>query len=152
MDDRKKNEISEPFGDLMRSINQFFQETPVKGFLQEIDNLLQTPFSFATSFQVETSENENEYVIMSKLPGINREQIGIDIFDRYITISIHSSEALIEEDENWKLTRRQQSIQRTSRTIPLPQPINEKTVKASFENERLQIRVPKQKGKTILLD
>ena len=131
MYDRKKNESHELFGELMRPLNQFFHEKPVKGFLQQMDELFQKPFSFVPSFTVEVSETEQEYLITAELPGIKREQIGIDVLDHYVTISIHSAELLTEEDENRKIVRRQESLQRSSRTIPLPQLINERNVKAS---------------------
>ena len=58
----------------------------------------------------------------------------------------------IEEDDKRKTFKRQQSFQRSSRTIPFPSPINEKLVKASYNDGLLQITVPKQKGKPIYLD
>ncbi|MCQ6277151.1 Hsp20 family protein [Bacillus sp. V3B] len=152
MDERKKNERNELFGELIKPLNHFFHEKPVKGFLQQMDELFKTTFSFAPSFNVEVSETEHGYLISSELPGIKREQIDIDIVDRYVTISIHSSESLTQEDENQKTVRRQESLQRSSRTIPLPQPINEREVKASYKDGLLQILVPKQKGKKIILD
>ena len=57
-----------------------------------------------------------------------------------------------EEDDKRKTFKRQQTFQRSSRTIPFPFPINEKLVKASYKDGLLQITVPKQKGKPIYLD
>jgi HSP20 family protein len=152
MHDRKKNESHESFGELMKPLNQFFDNTPVKGFLQQMDELFQSHFSVTPSFNVEVSETEQDYLISSKLPGINRDQIDIDILDYSVTISIHSSESLTEEDENGGIVRRQRSLQRLSRTIPLSQPINERKAKASYKDGLLKITIPKQKGKKIFLD
>ncbi|WP_110064185.1 Hsp20 family protein [Cytobacillus oceanisediminis] len=156
MEDPKKRERekdrNEPFGDLMKSMNQLFHEKPVKGFLQTMDDFFKNPFPYASSFHVDVAETEKEHIITAELPGINKEQIQIDILDNYITISVKSAEMVTEEDENRKIFRRQQSLQRSSRTIPLPQPVNEKKVKAVYQNGLLQITVPKQQGKTILID
>ncbi|WP_071393367.1 Hsp20 family protein [Bacillus tuaregi] len=152
MVERKKNEENDHFGELMRPFNQFFNEKPVKGFLQQIDELFHKPFFLASSFNVDVTETEKEYLIKAELPGIKREQIDIDILNHYVTISVQSSESLTEEDENHDVVRKQHSMQRSSRTIPLPQPINEKTVKASYDDGLLQIIVPKQKGKKIYLE
>lgn len=151
MSENKKKDRNEPFGDLMKSMNHFFHEKPVRGFLQTMDDFFKNPFTGA-SFHVEVSENDEYHMISAELPGVHKEQIQLDVLDNYITITVNSSESLTEENEYKQITRRQQSFQRSSRTIPLPQPINEKKVKANYTNGLLQIRVPKQKGKTIILE
>ncbi|UQX54612.1 Hsp20 family protein [Cytobacillus pseudoceanisediminis] len=148
----KEKDRNEPFGDLMKSMNQLFHEKPVRGFLQTMDDFFKNPFPNSSSFHVDVAETEKEHIISAELPGINREQIQIDILDNYITISVKSSEMVTEEDEKNKIFRRQQSMQRSSRTVPLPQPVNEKKVKAVYQNGLLQITVPKQQGKRIVID
>ena len=140
------------FRELMKPWESFFHETPVKGFLQSIDGLFHKSFPLHSSFSVETSETDTEYEIYAELPGINKEQIGIDVLDRSITITVQSHEDVTEEDDKRKTFKRQQTFQRSSKTIPFPFPINEKLVKASYKDGLLQITVPKQKGKPIYLD
>ena len=140
------------FRELMKPWDSFFHETPVKGFLQSIDGLFHKPFPLNSSFSVETSETDTEYEIHAELPGINKEQIGIDVLDRSIIITVQAHEFVTEEDDKLKTFKRQQTFQRLSRTIPFPFPINEKLVKASYNDGLLQITVPKQKGKPIYLD
>ncbi|WP_080845498.1 Hsp20/alpha crystallin family protein [Cytobacillus gottheilii] len=151
MSDNKKKDRNEPFGDIMKSMNQLFHEKPVRGFLQTMDDFFKNPFP-AAQFHVEVSEKDDYHIISAELPGVNKEQIQLDVLDNYITITVNKLDSITDEDENRQITRRQQSFQRSSRTIPLPQPINEKKVKASYTNGLLQIKVPKQKGKTILLE
>ncbi|GLB57946.1 Hsp20/alpha crystallin family protein [Cytobacillus sp. NCCP-133] len=148
----RERERNEPFGDLMKSMNQLFHEKPVKGFLQTMDDFFRNPFPLSSSFHVDVTETDTDHIVTAELPGINKEQIQIDIMDNYVTISVKSAELITEEDENRKVLKRQQSLQRSSRTIPLPQPVNEKKVKAVYKNGLLQITVPKQQGKRILID
>jgi HSP20 family protein len=150
MSDPKKYENNEPFGEIIKSINQFFHEKPVKGFLQQIDDFFKSPFP--PPFHVETSETENEYIVSAELPGINKDQIQLDMLDHHITITIQYTEEFTQEDENQQIVKSQRSIQRSSRTIPIPQPFQTKKVKTTYENGLLQITFPKQKGKRILLD
>lgn len=152
MEDPKKKERNEPFGDLIKSMNQFFHEKPARGLLQTMDEFFKNPFPTSSSFHVNVAETDKEHIISAELPGINKEQIQIDILDNYITISVKSAEMITEEDEKNKIFRRQQSMQRSSRTIALPQPVNEKKVKAVYQNGLLQITVPKQQGKRIFID
>ena len=140
------------FNELMSPFDAFFKEQPVKGFLQSIDKLFDHSFPFQSSFHVETTETDSEYRIVAKLPGVNKEQIGLEILDRYLTITVQSHEEIIQEDDKQKVYQSQRSWQKLSRTIPFLEPINEKQVKASFDNELLQITVPKMKRKQIYLD
>ncbi|WP_075982092.1 Hsp20/alpha crystallin family protein [Bacillus massilinigeriensis] len=144
----KKNNDHEPFGDLMKTMNGFFLEKPVKGFLQSIDEFFKTPFPFQ-GFAVDLIEKENEYIVQAELPGVKREQIHIDVYSNYVTISVNSQDIIIEENEKNSYYSKQKTIQKASRTISLPHHINEKQVKATYQNGLLLIRIPKQKGKRI---
>jgi len=147
-----KKEKNESFGDLMKSVNQFFDEKPVRGFLQTIDEFFKSPFPLAAAFPVNVRETAEEHIITAELPGIKKDQIQIDILDNYLTITVQSNEIIQEENEQQKIVKRRQSMQRSSRTIPFPQPILESKVKATYQNGLLQIKVPKQKGKQIVID
>lgn len=152
MSDNQRKKRKDPFSELMKPLDQFFQEKPVKGFLQSIDELFQNSFPVAAPFHIDLSETNDEYIIVAELPGIKRDQIKINVLENYVTVSVQATEAIIEEDENRKIYRRQQSLQQSSRTIPLPQPINEKRANASYKDGLLRINVPKLKGKRILLN
>ncbi|KAB2338280.1 Hsp20/alpha crystallin family protein [Cytobacillus depressus] len=152
MSEENKKGKNDQFGELVKSMNQFFHDKPVKGFLQTMDEFFRAPFPFQSAFPVEVRESKDEHIITAQLPGVKREQIQLDILDNYVTITVQSHELFTEEDDHQRPVRRRQSMQRSSRTIPLPQPIAENKVKASYQNGLLQIRVPKQKGKKILIE
>lgn len=140
---------NERFGEIIKQMNHFFQER--KGILQTIDEFFRTPFPYS-SFPIDVSENAQHHIIMAELPGVNREQIGIDVLGNALTISIQHSEEITEQNENRKLYRRSHSLSRSSRTVTLPFPINEKEVRATYTNGLLEIRVPKKRGKQIIID
>lgn len=153
MNERNKKDKNEPFGDLMKSMNQFFHDKPVRGLLQTMDEFFKNPFtSAASSFQVSVSETDDEHVISAELPGVNKEQIQLDVIDNYVTITVLSLESIIEENDHKEMIKKQTSMKKSIRSIPLPQPIDENKVKASYKNGLLKIRVPKQKGKKIMID
>ena len=149
---RNKEEKHEPFGELMRSMNHFFHERPMKGLLQTMDEFFKNPTPFSSPFPIDVEETDKQYIIIAELPGVNREQIHLDILGHYITISVHSVESYTEEDDRKNIVKRRQSMQKSTRTIPLPQPINENMVKASYQNGLLKIQLPKLKGKEIVID
>lgn len=147
-----KKPKTEPFGDLMKSMNDFFNEKPIKGFLQSIDDLLKSPLPSGAGFHVDTIEKGDEYVITAELPGVNREQIHLNIAGNYLTITVENNQLETVEDDHSQVYRRSFLRQQSSRTISLPHIINEKRVKASYRDGLLKIRVPLEKGKVIKID
>lgn len=150
-DKMEKNSLHDPFQGLMRSMNNIFHEPPVKGFLESIDEFFSAPFPFS-AFPVELNETDKEYIITAKLSGVKKDQINIDIFQQYITISVENVESTTQENQNQKSIFKKSSMQRSSRTIPLTKPINEAKVKANYEDGLLTIHVPKENGKRLRIE
>ncbi|MFJ5715772.1 Hsp20/alpha crystallin family protein [Neobacillus sp. NPDC093127] len=147
-----KMPLPEPFRDLVKSMNDFFTEKPVRGFLQSIDDFFNTPFPAAVGFPVNSVETGKEHIITAELPGVKREQIHLNITGNYLTISVENNELETEEDDHNQVYRRKFMRQQSSRTISLPHAINEKKVKASYRDGLLQIRIPQEKGKIIEIE
>ena len=141
----------EQFRDFFRTMNDFFHEKPIKGFLQSIDEFFNSPFPNG-GFPVEVMETGNDYLIIAELPGVKREQIHLSIFNNYLTISVNNNEIETKEDTNNHIFQRRVSRQHTARSISLPHPINEKLVKASYRDGLLKIRIPQEKGKIINIE
>ena len=140
------------FGDLMHSMNEFFHERPMKGMLQSIDEFFTSSANPFGSFPVELTETDEHYVVTAELPGVNKEQIQLDVFPQYITISVTNKEVYSEENEKHQTIRRKQSVRKSSRTIPFPRNVNEKNVKASYKDGLLTVKVNKDSGKRIEID
>lgn len=136
----KKREKEVIFGEIRNSLK------PFKGFLQSIDEFFQLPFS---SFPIYLKEKDDEHLVVAELPGVKKEQIHIDILNNSLTISVKHHEILTEENEEKQYYKKSQSLQQMSRNIYLGYPIDEKRVRATYQNGLLKIRVPKAKGKKI---
>jgi HSP20 family protein len=149
--DNKNKRDKEPFGEILKSMNAFFTERPIKGLLESIDVFFKNPLPHL-SFPVKLVETERDYIITAELPGIKREQIQINTLGTQLTISILNNEEQIESDESNLVYSRRHSIQKSSRSINLPVQINEKEVKAVYRDGLLKIRVPIKKGPSIQID
>src|SRR3954465_5717695 len=147
-----KPPLPEPFRDIIKSMNDFFTDKPVRGFLQSIDDFFKTPFPQSAGFRVDTIETGKEYIITAELPGVNKEQIQLNITGNYLTISVENKELETEENDLSNVYRRKYAHQQASRTHSLPHAINEKLVRASYRDGLLQIRIPQEKGKIIDID
>jgi len=133
------------FDDWMKSMNGLFHERPMKNFLQYIDDF------FSGSFPVELREKEKEYWILAKLPGVTKEQIGIEIHPQYVNITVSEHEYVHEENAKQQTVKQQSSFKRQVRTIPLPTLVNEKLAKAKYKDGLLTLILPKKQGKRIEL-
>lgn len=142
----------EPFGDLVRSMHDFFNEKPVRGFLQQMDDFFKNPFPSGFGFPVETVDNGKEYIVTAELPGVKREQIKINIQGHLLTISVDNQQVELEEDELNNVFAQKQFRQHLTRSIVLPHAVNEKNIKASYRDGLLQIRIPQDRGKIIDID
>jgi HSP20 family protein len=147
----QKNSSQDSFQGLMRSMNGFFHEQPIKGFLESIDEFFTSPFPVG-AFPVELNETDKEYIITAKLSGVKKDQIDIDIFQQYITINVQNMETTTQENLDQKSIFKKNSIQRASKTIPLPKPINEDKVKANYEDGLLTIQILKENGKRLRIE
>lgn len=139
----------ELFDDWFKSVKHFLHDPPVKGFLESIDDFFRQPLFPQATFHVEVREQTDKHIVTAELPGIRKEQISIDILENTLSISIKKQEIYTEEDDKKKNYRHRESVQRSSRTISFPHPIDEKRIKASYRNGLLEILIPKGKGKTI---
>jgi HSP20 family protein len=135
------------FGELMDS---FFQEKPVRGILESIDEFFSSPFPFG-GFPIDLKESKNSYTLTAKLPGVKKEQIDIDVFQNYVTISVQNQEIHTSEDENSKVFFQKHLKQHNSRTIPLPGMVDERKVKANYEDGLLTLKLGKLRGKKVEL-
>lgn len=149
--ENKNKKNKESFGQIMKSMNSFFTERPIKGLLESIDEFFKNPFT-QLSFPIELTETNLEYIITAELPGIKKEQIQINTIGNQLTISINNMEELAEIDEINHSYRRRHSIQKSSRFVNLPVPIDEKQVKATYKDGLLQVKIPRESGNSIQID
>lgn len=138
----------DPFGHFMKSMNGFFQEKPVKNFMQSMDDLFSSP-GFFQGFPVELNENEEEYIVQAKLSGVKKNQIELDALPYGITITVRHDESLTKKDDANQIISQKRAMQRSARTVPFPGPVDEKKINASYEDGLLIVTVPKIKGKKI---
>jgi HSP20 family protein len=127
-------------------------EKPIRGFLQSIDEFFKSPFPPVSPFNVELIEKDHEYLISAELPGVKKEQIHLNVAQNYLTITVENNILETQEDEQNRTFSRKFSRQQSTRSISLPQPINEKKIRASYRDGLLQIRIPQEKGKNIPLE
>jgi HSP20 family protein len=90
---------------------------------------------------VDVWENDNEIVYAFDLPGIAEDEIGIEFEDGSLTVSGERERTQeVSDDRLYRYERRFGSF---TRTIGLPQGVDEDAIKADYRDGVLEIRVAK---------
>ena len=84
----------------------------------------------------------DEYAIDIELPGVKKEDVNIEYKNEYLTISV----SLKETENNKKYMLRERKYVNSSRSYHIGE-VDEKSIKANFENGVLAIRFPKDQSK-----
>lgn len=143
MSEEKKDSSCPPVRNYLKQIDDFFEQTPLRNVIADLNHFFQKGNRLLT-FPVDLYEVDEELVVTAELPGIQKEQIQIEIQTEYLKVSV--KEEILEEAEeqtSHNYYRRERSISEAARMIKLPYSINKKAAKASYQNGVLEIRAPK---------
>jgi len=100
------------------------------------------------TFKINVQQNDADYLIEAELPGVNKDEIDVDLNDGRLTISVKREEKINEEKKT--------SIHRESRYSSMSRSIyladaDPKGIKAKLDNGVLSVNVPRQE-KTVKAD
>ncbi|WP_410982410.1 Hsp20/alpha crystallin family protein [Bacillus cereus] len=144
MSDEKKDSSSRPpIRSYLKQIDDFFEQTPLRDVIADMNHFFQKGNRLLT-FPVDLYEAGDELVIKAELPGVQKEQIQIEIQSEYLKISVTEDiTEEIQDEVSHNYYRRERSMSGASRMIKLPYLIKKKGAKASYQNGILEIRAPK---------
>lgn len=91
-------------------------------------------------FPVDVQESEAAYFLSFDVPGINKEDIKIEVQGDMLTVS-GERKRVNHEDRHASVSERSYGF--FSRTFTLPEAVDSAKIEASFENGVLEIAVPK---------
>jgi Molecular chaperone (small heat shock protein) len=127
---RKTNKI-ERRGDVFENfLDNFFND----------DFLLPSSFN-AGSFRVDLKEDENSYLLDADLPGMDKDNIDINLQNNYLTISAKREDQVEENKDNY--VRRERCYGEFKRSFYFDN-IDEENTKASFKDGILHLELPKK--------
>jgi HSP20 family protein len=94
---------------------------------------------------VDLYEKDDHFMIKAELPGVNKDDIKIDLQDRLLTLSGERTYDNEVKEENYY--RRERSYGKFQRAFTLPADVDSDKIKAEFKDGVLQIEVPKPEEK-----
>lgn len=90
---------------------------------------------------IDLSETDEAYNLKAELPGINADEISIEVNDNVLTLSGERKEEKASDKENCHV--RELLYGKFSRSVSLPVPIDAEKIKAKFEGGILKVAIPK---------
>ena len=98
--------------------------------------------AFLSTFALDVRSDESSYIVEANLPGVNKEDVKIELLDSRMTISVDKKEESTEKKEGY--LRRERSEIASRRTILLPESDAE-GIEAKLTDGVLTVNVPKVK-------
>ncbi len=140
---RFRNQGSEMLSDLNRQINDLFEDVfdfdsdddAGKRAMAQLTNV--TP-------AIEVSHTDEDYLITAELPGVQEEDITLNVDEGVLTITGEKKRAPKVNDTGWS----ERSFGMFQRQIQLPQDVNEEQIEAEFIDGVLVIELPRVEAKT----
>jgi HSP20 family protein len=90
---------------------------------------------------LDVEENADAYTVRANLPGVNLDDISVNIHEDVLTVSAET--AAENRDENSKMLIRERRFGKFSRSLRFPAIVDGDAVEASYENGVLSITLPK---------
>lgn len=96
------------------------------------------------SLAVDIIERDDKYVLRADVPGIEADEIKIEVEDDVLTVSAEHEES--EEEEKANYLRRERRYGSASRSITLPKGVTPDQVEATCKDGVIEVSVPKPKA------
>ena len=138
------DEIRKMQEELDRTFSEFFSHTPYrqlgpgrKGEVQPVERMPGMRRAF-----VDVQETDKDVIITAELPGMDKEDIEVNITAERIEIKAEKKEEKTEEKEGYKTYGKR--YHGFYRSIPLPSMVKADDAKATYKNGVLEVSLPKK--------
>jgi HSP20 family protein len=116
-------------------------QSPWSGLENEIDRLFESAFTgfgdtSASHFPVDLFEDKDNTYVRAELPGVNRDDINVEMVEDYLTINAARKTPAAEgqNEQSFSLTR----------SVNIPEEVQADKVSAAYENGVLTVTLPKR--------
>jgi len=127
---------------VMTDMDRLFEE-----FRNEWENTFLMPRTWATDLVrqplIDLADNGREYVVKAELPGINKDDLNIEVTENGIEISGETKSEEKEEDKDRGYIRRERRYSKFYRSLPLPENILTDKAEADLKDGVLTVKLPK---------
>lgn len=131
-------EIDSIFEDLDRTLDRFFGRSPIM-------ERTRTGMTGRRAPAIDMRELNDRYEIEAEIPGINKEDIEIELRDDSLVIEGKTSQETEEEGEDF--LRKERGYRSFYRELPLPEDVKEEEISAELNQGILTVDLPREESK-----
>lgn len=138
-----------------KGVDIMFGITPYRGFGSRLprefrgdfldrmfDSMLEEFDDTYNPIKVDIKERDKEYLLEAEIPGVDKDDITLEIKDDILTLAVERKEEIDEEKENYIRKERRYGSFRRSFYID---DVDQDKIKAKFKNGVLKVKLPKKK-------
>jgi len=130
-------------GDIARfdpftNMDDFFKGFGIRPFFTEMET--------ASLIKIDLTENDKAYTIRAEIPGVNKEDIKVQVDGNRVSISTETKKEK-EEKEGERIIRRECYQGSSYRSFTLDSDVDESKAEAKYENGMLELTLPKTSGR-----
>ncbi|MCD6368147.1 MAG: Hsp20/alpha crystallin family protein [Candidatus Aenigmarchaeota archaeon] len=126
-----------------RPFKFFWEEDPWGSWENMMKDFMRSFSTFGPEFPVDVSETEDKIIVRADLPGINKKDVSVRIYENTLIIEAEQKESKVEEKENY--FRQERRYGKFYREIPLPVEVDENRTTARMKDGVLTVEIPKKK-------
>jgi len=108
---------------------------------QQLGQFDETPTPGTQQLSVDLADREDAFEVTADLPGYDREDIDLSVADRTLRITAEREESSEAGDGDY--LRRERRRRSVSRTLSLPEDVEEEEASAGYTNGVLTVTLPK---------
>jgi HSP20 family protein len=132
-----------PFRELERMFEQMSRQFEEASGQWE-DRPFDFGFTSGESMSVDVADRGETFEVTADLPGFSKDDISVTVKDTRLTIAAESETEAEESEEDY--LRRERSRRSMSRSVTLPDPVDESAVAATYRNGVLTVTLPKREA------
>lgn len=126
-----------PFEDIERMLERMTEQ------FEDFEDFRGFEAGFGSRLKVDLEDRPDEYIVTADLPGYDKDDIDVQLADQTVRISAEH-ETAAEDEEPGRYVRRERTRESMSRSISLPEPVDEEDVSARFKNGVLTVTLRKR--------
>lgn len=96
------------------------------------------------SMSIDVEDRDGELIVTADLPGFEKEDLEVKLSDDLLKIEADREEREEEKGEEGEFIRQERRQRSMSRSVRLPEPVNEDEVDARYKNGVLTVTLPKR--------
>ncbi len=121
-------------------------------FNRRLDDIFDSAFNGYNNGLMSTDikENDDDYEVLVNLPGINKDDVKLELKNGYLTVNASTSSETEDSDKNGKYLRKERFEGSCSRSFYVGDKVDENDIHAKFDNGVLTIEFQKPEKKQVV--